>query len=435
MLASADLDLRSLLDERRDRDPQGFSARTAPRSHGGCELYQYPAMMVSSMQGILLEAVVDQRGGQPVVYDAFVGSGTTLVEAVRLGCPFVGCDINPLAVLLCQVNTGEAAGLDVEQAVGCVAGQARGDQRKATETGPWLQKWFRPDVADRLSALRRAIRTEPDIRVRRLLWVSLSEVVRVSGNMRLSTPKLQTRPQHDLQRAIDPVSAFVRTAEANAAKIRRQAAALPRQPDVWLTRADTRSHRWPDRCEPAGVLITSPPYGDNHTTMPYGQHSFLPSKWIDLADIDDDLNPDLLSTSKTLDTRSLGGSRRIDADKVARAAERSGSLRTLLIDLADEREPWQRVAAFFVDLDQAFAAALSHCAPDAHLVLTVGDRTVARRHVNTTAIISELLQSRGAAPVAGYERSIHRNKRMARRNEYASTISSERVLIMRRYES
>jgi hypothetical protein len=30
------------------------------------------------------------------------------------------------------------------------------------------------------------------------------------------------------------------------------------------------------------LLVTSPPYGDNVTTVPYGQHSFLPLQWIDL---------------------------------------------------------------------------------------------------------------------------------------------------------
>jgi putative DNA methylase len=34
---------------------------------------------------------------EKVVYDPFMGGGTTIVEALRLGCKVVGCDINPVA--------------------------------------------------------------------------------------------------------------------------------------------------------------------------------------------------------------------------------------------------------------------------------------------------------------------------------------------------
>jgi len=440
-LHETDEKLRALIDARREDDPEAWTARTAPRSRGARELYQYPAMMVSSMQGNLLEVLSAHRGGRPVVYDPFVGSGTTQVEAMRLGCPFVGCDINPLAVLLCHVNSAEAAHLDVDDAVGRVFARAQTDRRRAIETGHWVTKWFRPDVAARLSALRRAIRAEADIRVRRVLWVSLAEVVRTSGNMRLSTPKLQTRPRDQLWRAIDPLSEFVEVAQANILEVRRHHAELlasraPRcgQQLVWLTRSDTRAHQWPADCPSAGILITSPPYGDNHTTMPYGQQSFLPLGWIDVEDVDRHLDPRLLATSKTLDTHSLGGSRRIDLDEVTSVAERSVTLAALLAGLAEQREPWQRIAAFFVDLDLAFARALNRCARDAHVVVTLGDRTVARRRVPNAAILSELLHARGAVTVTSYERTIHRNKRMARRNEFGSTISSETVLILRRSE-
>ena len=30
------------------------------------------------------------------------------------------------------------------------------------------------------------------------------------------------------------------------------------------------------------LIVTSPPYGDNNTTVPYGQYSYLPLQWIDL---------------------------------------------------------------------------------------------------------------------------------------------------------
>lgn len=46
-----------------------------------------------------------QRAG--VVMDPFVGSGTSLVEAARLGKAAWGSDINPAAVILARVSSGQ----------------------------------------------------------------------------------------------------------------------------------------------------------------------------------------------------------------------------------------------------------------------------------------------------------------------------------------
>jgi site-specific DNA-methyltransferase (cytosine-N4-specific) len=48
----------------------------------------------------------------------------------------------------------------------------------------------------------------------------------------------------------------------------------------------------------ANAVITSPPYGDNDTTVSYGQHSYLPLQWIDFSDIDANIKKDdfLIST-------------------------------------------------------------------------------------------------------------------------------------------
>src|SRR5208283_3432339 len=57
--------------------------------------------------------------------------------------------------------------------------------------------------------------------------------------------------------------------------------------------------------EKLDLLVTSPPYGDNRTTVPYGQHSYLPLQWIDLSDIVAGLDNSCLSTTHEIDRRSL----------------------------------------------------------------------------------------------------------------------------------
>lgn len=405
-------------------------------------IFQYPAMMVSPMQGALIDVLAEHRERLACVVDPYVGSGTTLIESMRRGLRFSGSDLNPLAVMLARVETAEAAAFDMRRSLDAVL---RGYDRRRARTRPpsemWIGRWYRPDVSAELAALRAGIRCVTEPALRRLWWACLAEVARVSSNARLSTPKLQHRSRADLDREIDVRERFREVAEPAAAQLARRADAMRvaghlrgrrYQPGLDLRLADARN--LPRASEAADLILTSPPYGDNHTTMPYGQASFLALCWIDEADIGSPIPPELLASSRSLDTASLGGSRRT-ADLAAAhgLARRSLTLASLLKDLQDTSlEAWRRVAAFFIDYDRAWASILAVAAGDAHLVLTLGDRTVRGRGVQTAQITQELLEARGAVLVERLHRRIPHNKRLARRNESAETISTETVLIMQR---
>lgn len=411
---------------------KSIDARRAP--------FQYPAMMVSEMQGVLLRAVAEVRPEPPLVYDPFVGSGATMLEAMRQGFPFAGSDINPLAILISRVRSGEAEALDIDGAIDAACERARELEGEiAAPAEPWCETWFRPDVAAGLAALHFAIAGESEARLRRLLWISLAEVVRRAGNFRISTPKLQMRPPAELSRPIDVFQRFRAGAQATAAHTREFLAELADgrvrgggyRPGLRLVlgdacRADALGG------ELAEVVLSSPPYGDNHTTMPYGQASYLPLKWIDPHDLGDEFKPQLLQAGRALDTSSLGGSRRVDTGRVAHVISRSSSLAALL-DRELTGDGRKRVSSFFIDMDEALAAILDRCTPDAHIVLTLGDRTVSGLSVPTTKIVEELLTSRGTSLVTRVKRPLPRQKRLALRNSYtATTIRVETVLIMRR---
>lgn len=424
-----------------DASPLAWSK--GARSHGARELFQYPAMMVSPMQQALLARVIAERGsGEPnVVFDPFAGSGTTLGESMAAGCRWVGVDINPLAVLMCQIRLQPPSAEAAAAALHRVSRAAARDDIGCTRQGAWLSKWYRADAAASLDAVSRAIRDVKDLPVRRLLWVSLAECARTTGNMRLSTPKLQTRVDRELARPIDVVRTFDRVAEGNIAELARQTTDLRSagrfvngayaEPATVL-RSDVRQMRWPSAMPPADIVLTSPPYGDNHTTMPYGQHSYLPLRWVDTDDIDPFLDPALIGRSKTLDTASLGGSRVLDAELVDRATSASASLGETLLALRGYRDGATRVASFFSDFAVSLDRVSRFCADDAHWVLTLGDRTVGGVRIPTAAICAELLSYKGVELVDGYHRRIGRNKRLPTRNGYSPTIALETVLIMRR---
>ena len=111
---------------------------------------------------------------------------------------------------------------------------------------------------------------------------------------------------------------------------------------------------------PHDLVVTSPPYGDNPSTVPYGQYSYLPLQWIDLEDIDTNAHADCLRTTYEIDRRSLGGSRKNALTAIGPLLETSPSLKNTLDRLTDlPTDRRSRVAAFVRDLDASLSAVVS----------------------------------------------------------------------------
>ncbi len=139
-----------------------------------------------------------------------------------------------------------------------------------------------------------------------------------------------------------------------------------------------------------------------------------------------------MQTSKSLDTASLGGSLRLDHERCAETLGRSPSLAAIRENFAGApAQAWARTIGFFCDLDASFACILDACAPDAHLVLTLGDKTTYGRHVPSSKIIEELLSARDVVALDHLTRHIT-NKRLAPRNSFSDTIGIETVLVAAR---
>src|SRR5256714_14926144 len=77
------------------------------------------------------------------VYDPFVGSGTTLVEANVFGAHAVGCDISAFNCLLCHVKTTEYSLGAIELALRGVLEQTRLTSEVVTteEASTWPRTW------------------------------------------------------------------------------------------------------------------------------------------------------------------------------------------------------------------------------------------------------------------------------------------------------
>ena len=365
-----------------------------------------------------------------------------MTEAMLQGLDFFGTDINPLAILVSQAKSDTFDFEYLDQQLNSILLRACSEPARHRFDFPNIAKWFVPHVIEGLSNLRAAIVACDDRIARRFWWVTLAETIRLSSNSRTSTVKLHIRPSTEIDRRPDPVVVFEEIARRNLRVLRQQHAYLEEQQllnenrysgRIDLRLEDARSSQWNRQ---ADVMITSPPYGDNHTTVTYGQASYLPLRWIDREDIQEGLTDDCVVNTHRLDTMSLGGSRSRSRHRQKHfelLLERSPHLTRIIHDL--KRLPSdriRRILTFYADLDESIDVILHHVRPGGLLVWITGNRNVGGCRIPMDAILQDLLGTR-VTRITSIERTIpNGRKRMPQRNRSAVTMKNETVLITRR---
>lgn len=179
-------------------------------------------------------------------------------------------------------------------------------------------------------------------------------------------------------------------------------------------------------------LITSPPYGDNGTTVTYGQFSYLPLKWIDTSDLKSIVPSKLLDNASAIDSASIGGSLRGALTSKDRLSSSSSAFKGVF-DKVNRKEGngASRLTAFIDGMDKSITNMLFRMKSDSYLVWTLGNRRISGVEVPLDSIISELLDSKDCSFVCNIKRKIP-HKRMATRNQSVITMNEESILVMRK---
>lgn len=403
-------------------------------------LIQYPAMMVPQMQGELIDVIQSEDKSIKTVFDPFVGSGTTLGESMIRGLNFVGHDINPLAILACEVKSGPLFTRKLEEKVtkllSCIE-ENSSDTVAVNFHG--IDKWFLPHVQLELSTIHIAIKAEPSKWARKIFWLALSNTVRTTCNSRGSTYKLHIKSEDQIEKIGSPLVIFKKNLLKNIENIKAQKDILAQNgylkrnkgiSKVIIKNVDAKSRK--KSKIKYDLLISSPPYGDNATTVTYGQFSYLPLQWIDLNDINESINPRLLELQNAIDSSSLGGSLKDASEKHNVLEDKSFSLNECVENIHSINPGnTRKLISFVYDLYLSLINSINELRSDAYMIWTLGNRRISNIEVPLDKIMRELLESLGCKFVYQLERDIP-SKRMPTRNKVAETMGKETVLIMRR---
>ncbi|WP_017754395.1 TRM11 family methyltransferase [Calidifontibacillus oryziterrae] len=351
----------------------------------------YPAVMIAPVQKNILNELILENDILSV-FDPFHGSGTALYEAMEISpnIHLVGCDINPLANLITKVKLqGVKANVykDIEKLKSYLA-----DPKYIYPFSfPNMDKWLRKDVFESLKVIRSAIMHIKDDQNRLFFWYMLCDIIRKHSNTRSSTYKLHIKDTDAISRIENKVAEnFIAAIEKNADKF------MHSSNNFILYKCDVLKKMKTFDNKNFDVSITSPPYGENATTVPYGQFSMLALYTIPQNDLE--LEGWELENYSIIDSNSMGG---INSEENINEYEKS-LIKPYLDRISVSKH--RKVIRFFSDYFQ-FLEELCRVT-DKYIVLTLGNRTVDRVQINLTDITKTFLERRNFCNVKQAQRDI-----------------------------
>lgn len=458
MCNEVDNKIISILEKKVENDSSFWDFKDNYKKEHIHAIIDYPATMVPKMQAELMDIIINQNIGISNVLDPFMGSGTILVEGMLRGIDIIGMDINPLAYLITKVKTHPVKIEQLEIKINELFKRLDESNLKYEITSfPGIDKWFRNDFIINLSKIRYTITLEKDVVFRRLFWISFCQIVRVCCNSQKSTFKLHIKKIENIDNFnYDCIEAFknhVLETKINMIKyeeilgkkiiIRNK---VNYKNNISIMNGDSvklirDKRRFKDNS--IDMISTSPPYGDNHTTVTYGQYSILQLKWIDLKDIDENIDVSLIDKLTEIDKRSLGGifysCEYIENSSIFNISPTLEKIYYKLIS-QKELEKARKVASFYIDFNNILKNCFRVLKPEKYAIFTIGNRRVNNEIIEFNKIIKELAEDSNGKLIYDFSRNIL-NKRIPGRisklktNESVKSIKEENILIFRKDKS
>ena len=270
--------------------------------------HMYPAMMMPQIARELIKNY-KPNGKCELIFDPYMGSGTTLVEASLAGINSVGTDINPLARFMSSVKT---TNFDIDAILKCYQflnkafDEYNPDEVEDTDFTRISNYsfWYDKSTLLVLSYISQNIKQIPE-NLQNFFNVALSETVRDVSFTRKNEFKRYRMSEDKINKCkltSDDVFLIFRK------KIERNCKGLVDYNQITsnfnckarICDFNSVYHIPSDILQDGDVdmVITSPPYGDSHTTVAYGQFSRWANEWFNFPN------------AKNLDNLLMGGNKK-----------------------------------------------------------------------------------------------------------------------------
>ncbi len=375
-------------------------AADAPPLHA---LHPFPAKYPPQLPRWFIRYLT--RPGERVL-DPMMGSGTTLLEAQRLGRVALGSDIDPLALVLARAKMTPPSPAAWDRAWPRLVQRAQAWlQRAPTLAQVWAQRWdaptrqfvnywFLPETQQALGALMLAIEEEPNAAVRcfaRVVFSSL--IIAKSGSVAQARDLSHTRP-HRVAKAPKAVLPLFAQKARRALRLLRQSAPVPTTPAI-LVEADAQRMPWADG--QVALVVTSPPYAAN--AIDYMRAHKFTLVWWGYS----------VQQLSALRREYIGG----EATQGWEFAPLPSVARDAVQAIAQVDAKKARVLhRYFTEMRRVLHEVARVLMPGGVAVFVVGDSTMRGRSTRTPAALAALGEQVGLRHVRTGVRTLDRNRRM-----------------------
>lgn len=385
--------------------------------------HSYPAMMIPQVARKLIELYAP-KDKCDFIFDPYMGSGTTLVEASLKNIKSIGTDINPLARMISLAKTTH---FDTDKIDRCLSTiqlfPFDYSPDKVVDSNfdriSNYSYWYSDEVLLKLSFISQIIDTF-DVDVQLFFKIALSELVREVSFTRNGEFK-RFRMSEDKVKNFNPdvFALFENKVCRNICGLRQ----YNEDTSVSSLICDFNTvDGIPDNIMPDNsidMIVTSPPYGDSHTTVAYGQFSRWANEWFGYEN------------AKNLDNLLMGGKKKVQKhfDTVCIREELEE------IERLDAKR-YMEVVSFLNDYSSSIKNISPKVRVGGRICYVVGNRTVKGVQIPLDYFTAETFEKYGFE----HEKTIVReipNKRMPSKTSPSnkagakvSTMSNEYIVIM-----
>jgi SAM-dependent methyltransferase len=413
------------------------SSRQATRYsvHG---IHEYKGKFNPQVAHALLNLLKVPRDG--FVLDPFCGSGTTLIECAHNQIHGVGTDINPLAVFVATAKL-DALSVSLKELEASITRTSLSPPKEAVqgaaeddERATYLAHWFPADTFNEIELLRVQIEREKSVKVRRILSVIASDLLRDFSLQEPLDLRIRRRKAPPVYQPFH--AAYKEKADKLLERITQSRKVMGSVGKSEAINCDSTSLLRQTGLPTFDAVICSPPYA---TALPYIDTQRLSLVWLGLV------APGRLAglQADLIGSREFGPAQR--PDTIVRMKNNSGLLPTELhewcISLQEslsKEDGFRRQAVpvllyrYFENMRKVFCGMKGHLKRGAHVALVVGHNHTTlggtRIDIDTPGMLAQLAEHTGYASIERMPLQAYQRYGMHQRN----AVAKEEILLFKK---
>jgi len=370
--------------------------------------HTYPAMMIPQVARELINKYKNKN--TKLIFDPYMGSGTTLIEAKLAGINSVGTDLNPLARLIACIRNKDKINISIPEF-------------------NIRDNWFNLVTLKELGLIKNFIENIENLKIKNFFLIAFTEIIRLVSYTRNGEFKLYSIESEKKESfKPDTFKFFLEKLNENYNGLKKYNSKISNTVNTKIYDFNT-IFNIPNNIlknESVDLIVTSPPYGDSKTTVAYGQFSRLANEWLEFN------NP------KKLDSMLMGGKKAKESfrfgfqlldnilDKIRQNDRNTGKTREL------------EVVSFYKDYKSSINNISKVVKKNGIVCYVVGNRRVNDMELPTDEITKFFFEENGFKHIETIVRNIP-NKRMPLKTSPSNqsgktvrTMKQEYIVVMKK---